>query len=156
MPAVLPAVPSRSRAPAARHGRSPPRAGDVLLREAAGWQTGAVVPSHPIDRLRPVCLALPEAEEKETWGDPTFRVRGKIFAILSEDERSASIKATLAEQAALVATDPSTFGVASHVGRYGWITVKLGRVDPDHLHELLVEAWRQTAPKRLAAAYDAT
>jgi hypothetical protein len=35
----------------------------------------------PIDRLRAICLALPEAEEKEAWGDPTFRVRGKIFAM---------------------------------------------------------------------------
>jgi len=35
----------------------------------------------PTDRLRRICLALPEAEERETWGDPTFRVRDKIFAM---------------------------------------------------------------------------
>ena len=35
----------------------------------------------PIDRLRAICLALPEAVEKEAWGDPTFRVQGKIFAM---------------------------------------------------------------------------
>ena len=108
------------------------------------------------DELRDLSLSLPEAEERLTWGShPTFRVRDKIFAILSEDGLSASIKATLVEQAALIATDPETFGVASHVGRFGWVTVQLATVDEDHLRELLVEAWRQTAPKRLAAAYDA-
>lgn len=107
------------------------------------------------DDLRDIALALPEAEERLTWGShPTFRVRDKIFAILSEDGESASIKATLAEQSALIATDPATFGVASHVGRYGWISVRLAGVDPEHLRELLIEAWRQTAPKRMAAAFD--
>ncbi len=107
------------------------------------------------DDLRQIALSLPEAEERLTWGShPTFRVRDKIFAILAEDGESASIKATLAEQAALIAIDPETFGVASHVGRYGWISVRLAGVDPDHHHELLVEAWRLTNSKRLAAAYD--
>ena len=35
-----------------------------------------------VDRLRAICLALPEAVEKETWGDPTFRVRDRIFALV--------------------------------------------------------------------------
>ena len=108
------------------------------------------------DDLRDISLSLPDPDERLTWGShPTFRVRDKIFAILSEDGRSTSIKATLTEQAALIATDSDTFGVASHVGRYGWITVQLAMVAPDHLRELLIEAWRQTAPKRLVAAYDA-
>ncbi len=108
------------------------------------------------DDVRAISLSLPASEERLTWGEhPTFRVRGKIFAILSGDGRSASIKATLAEQAALVATDSATFGIASHVGRYGWISIRLAGVDPGHLRELLVEAWRQTAPKRLVAAFDA-
>lgn len=105
--------------------------------------------------VRAISLNLPETDERLTWGShPTFRVRDKIFAILSDDGRSATIKATRAEQAALIATDPDTFGVASHVGRYGWISVRLAGINPDHLYELLVEAWHQTAPKRLAAAYN--
>ena len=50
---------------------------------------------------------------------------------------------------------PATFGLASHVGRYGWTTIRLDRVDPDELRELVVEAWRRTAPKRAVATFDA-
>ena len=55
------------------------------------------------DELRRVVRSLPEAEERETWGHPTFRVRDKMLAALSDDGREASVKATRQEQAALVA-----------------------------------------------------
>jgi hypothetical protein len=106
--------------------------------------------------LRELALSLPGAEERETWGHPTFRVRGKIFATMYEgdDGAVATVKASPEEQTVLLAADPATFGVASHVGRYGWTTVRLERVDPDEMRELVVEAWRQTAPKRAVAAFD--
>jgi hypothetical protein len=63
------------------------------------------------DELRRVVLSLPEAEERETWGHPTFRVRDKMFATLSDDGRQATVKATREEQAALVAAAPETFDV---------------------------------------------
>ena len=110
---------------------------------------------HTADELRRVVLSLPEAEERETWGHPTFRVRDKMFATLSDDGRSATVKATLQEQAALVAAAPDTFGVPAYVGRHGWVGIQLATVDPTELRKLLVEAWRQTAPKRLVGAYDA-
>jgi YjbR len=46
------------------------------------------------DELRQVVLSLPEAEERETWGQPTFRVRDRMFAVLSDDGQQASVKAT--------------------------------------------------------------
>jgi hypothetical protein len=107
------------------------------------------------DGLRRVVLSLPEAEERETWGHPTFRVRDKMFAALSDDGRQASVKATREEQAALLAAAPETFGVPAYVGRHGWVGIQLATVDPAELGELVVEAWRQTAPRRLVAAYDA-
>ena len=108
------------------------------------------------DELRRVVLGLPETEERETWGHPTFRVRDKMFATLSDDGRVATVKATRQEQAALLAADPATFGVPAYVGRHGWVSIQLATVDPAGLRELLVEAWRQTAPKRLGAVYDST
>jgi hypothetical protein len=107
------------------------------------------------DELRQVALSLPEAEERETWGHPTFRVRDKTFATLSDDGRQAGVKTTRSEQAALIAAAPETFAVPDYVGRHGWVSVQLATADPAEVRELLVEAWRQTAPKRLVAAYDA-
>ena len=107
------------------------------------------------DELRQVVRSLPEAEERETWGHPTFRVRDKMFATMSDDGRQATVKATKEEQAALVAAAPETFGIPAYVGRHGWVSIQLATVDPTELRELVVEAWRQTAPRRLVTAYDA-
>jgi hypothetical protein len=78
-----------------------------------------------------------------------------MFAALSDDGRLASVKATRQEQAALIAAAPETFGVPAYVGRHGWVSIQLATVDPTELGECVVEAWRQTAPRRLVAAYDA-
>jgi len=78
------------------------------------------------DELRRVVLSLPEAEERETWGHPTFRVRDKMFATLSDDGRQATVKATREDQAALVAdsiTVHATPGItAAPDGALGYYT----------------------------------
>jgi hypothetical protein len=103
--------------------------------------------------VRRIALGLPEAEEVVTWGtDLTFRVRGKIFAITGEGADGVSIKATLDAQADLLALDPSAFTKAAYTGRFGWVDVKLARIDEPMLRQLLENAWRQTAPKRLRDA----
>ena len=48
----------------------------------------------------------------------------------------------------------SPFSVPPYVGQHGWIGVALERVDPEEMGELLEDAWRATAPKRVVAAYD--
>ena len=106
------------------------------------------------EQLREMALAMPEAEERETWGECTFRVRDKIFLMFSPDGEKASVKATLDAQDVLVHADPETFGVAPYTGRFGWIAVQLASVDPDQMQMLVAEAWRKTAPKRLVAAFD--
>jgi hypothetical protein len=103
--------------------------------------------------VRRLALALPEAEEVVTWGtDLTFRVRGKIFAITGEGADGVSIKATLDAQEDLLALDPKTFKKAAYTGRFGWVDVRLAGVDEPMLRQLLENAWRQTAPKRLRGA----
>jgi hypothetical protein len=107
------------------------------------------------DDVRRIAMALPEAEEILTWEtDITFRVRSKIFAIGGEGADRVSIKAGLETQAELIDLDPETFASSAYVGRFGWITVDLGRVEPGLLANLLREAWRRTAPKRLAATLE--
>jgi hypothetical protein len=105
--------------------------------------------------VRDIAGSLPETEEVLTWGtDVTFRVRGKIFAIGGDDSDTLSVKATPVSQAELIDLDPATFSVAAYVGRFGWVRVSLDRIDPVELRRLLVEAWRMTAPRRLAASLD--
>jgi hypothetical protein len=106
------------------------------------------------DDVRAIAMALPEADEIVTWEtDITFRVRHKIFAIGGEGSTSVSIKATPATQADLIDQAPETFHPSAYVGRFGWVTADLERIDDDLLRTLLLEAWRLTAPKRLAASY---
>ena len=104
------------------------------------------------DDVRRFAMALPEAEEILTWEtDVTFRVRKKIFAISGDGSDGVSIKATPLTQADLIDRDPETFRSSAYVGRFGWVTVQLNRVDDETLRDLIVGAWRLTAPKRLAA-----
>ncbi len=94
---------------------------------------------------------MPESEEILAWEtDVTFRVRRKIFAIGGEGATRVSIKATPFVQEALIDRDPETFARAAYVGRFGWITVDLERVEPGELEQLLRDAWRMTAPKKVA------
>jgi hypothetical protein len=47
------------------------------------------------------------------------------------------------------------YSSAAYVGRFGWVQVELAKVDADELRELVVDAWRRTAPKKLVKQYDA-
>jgi hypothetical protein len=106
------------------------------------------------DTVRRFALTLPEAEERETWDTATFRVRSKIFMMFSEEERHAWVKSVHDEQRALVAQDADTFFVPPYVGPSGWVGVVIQAVDREEMQELVTEAWRLTAPKRLLAAFD--
>src|SRR5438445_10261418 len=100
-------------------------------------------------QLRRLCLALPEVEERETWGDATFRVRNKIFLIGSPEGAAVSMKASLEDQSGLIEMDPDTFSVAAYTGRYGWVRVRLAGLSPQLAARLVENAWRRTAPRRL-------
>jgi hypothetical protein len=106
------------------------------------------------DTVRRMALALPDAVEQETWGTPTFRVRKKIFVMFSDEQHEAWVKSTHDEQRALTQMDPETFFVPPYVGPSGWVGVRFRSVDRDEMRELITEAWRMTAPKRLVASFD--
>lgn len=103
------------------------------------------------EQLLKYITGLPEVEQRETWGHPTFRVRGKIFASLPDEVGTAIIKASLSEQQALVEENPDNFAPAPRVGRHGWIQVRFHHVTDEQMRELAHEAWQRTAPKRLVA-----
>ncbi|SRR5260221_7885540 len=108
----------------------------------------------PTLKLRKICLALPEATEQETWGDPTWRVRGKIFAMQKQGDGRLSFwcKAPMGSQAILVGADPAQFFIPPYVGHKGWVGIRLDR-DPnwDEIAKLVCRSYCLIAPKRLAA-----
>jgi predicted DNA-binding protein (MmcQ/YjbR family) len=112
-----------------------------------------VVAQTHLVRLRALCLALPETEERETWGRPTIRVRNKIFAFPREDE--VTFKADPQERVSLLGHP--RFFVPPYVGGKGWVGLRLdGPAAPDwqEIAELLKTSYRLIAPKRLAVLVD--
>lgn len=106
------------------------------------------------ERFRQLCLSLPDAEERETWGEPTFRVRDRIFAMGSLDGEFVSLKASLDDQSGLVGMDPKTFAPSAYTGRYGWVRVRLAGVGAGLAERLVTNAWKRTAPRRLVSEYE--
>jgi hypothetical protein len=102
----------------------------------------------PIERLRGICLALPEAIERETWGEQTFRVRDKIFAMAGTDEMSC--KAPPGAQEMLIESNPARFYRPAYVGPKGWIGVRFDDgTDWDEVAFLVRQSYEMTAPKKL-------
>ena len=97
---------------------------------------------------------MPEAEERETWGEGTFRVNDRIFAMGSPDGEFVSVKASLDDQGALVEMDPKTFAPSAYTGRFGWVRVRLAGIGKDLAQQLVTNAWKRTAPRRLVAGYE--
>ena len=111
-----------------------------------------------VERVRKICLALPEAEEKPFGGHtaPAFRVRDKLFVMTSEDGTTMTCKGAPGVQQALVGSDPEKFYLPPYVASKGWIGIRLDvEQDWDELEELIEESWRRTAPKRVVAQLDA-
>jgi len=117
------------------------------------------MPSGPLARLRRVCLALPEAHEVEAWGEPTFRVRNKLFAMYAAPTNhhgagraAVWCKAAPGNQALMVRAEPARYFVPPYVGPSGWVGVWLDR-NPDwaEVGELMRDSYKLVAPRKLAA-----
>ena len=111
-----------------------------------------------IERVRRLCLALPEAFELEAWGHPTFRAPKKMFAACGGSETDAGptlgLKVGFDRQEELLA-DPRFFPTP-YAAHQGWVSLKLtSRMDWDEVAGLVREAYRQIAPTRLLKALDA-
>src|SRR5215217_4036842 len=110
------------------------------------------MPRSRLERVRALCLALPEAFERETWERPTFRVGGqeKIFCMAAPDGSTATMKADPDEREALLAQGEPFF-LPPYVGGKGWVGINLGRGSDWHeVAELIATSYCLIAPKRLA------
>jgi len=89
---------------------------------------------------------LPEVTRAENGRYWRIQVSNRTFGYLWEPTRTVGLKQTIPEQLALVAERPETFEVQFTSGGFGWVVVRLERVERDELAELTFEAWRLTAP----------
>jgi predicted DNA-binding protein (MmcQ/YjbR family) len=118
------------------------------------------MPSKPLDRLRKLSLALPEAHEVRAWGEPTFRVRNKLFAMYASADShhgggrpAVWCKAGPGNQEVMVKAAPAKFFVPPYVGPSGWVGIWLdGPVSWSEVGELLRDAYDLVAPRLKPAA----
>ena len=109
----------------------------------------------PLARVREICLSLPDSEEKIAWGAPTFRVKGRIFAMFTDDHHGDGrlalwCAAPRGMQAGLVKANTRHYFVPPYVGYRGWIGVHLDRrLAWDEIAHVIEEAYVTVAPKRL-------
>ena len=100
------------------------------------------------DEARAIALSMPQAVEQDHHGRPSFRVAGKIFATLWNEDR---INVMLDEGGILTAVESAPDGCEPiwWGKRLAAVGVTLSRVDPEFLRDLLSDAWEHKAPHRL-------
>lgn len=100
-----------------------------------------------IDRLRRICLALPDTSEKISHGEPTFWVAGRMFATLDDhhhgaDHLAAWLAMPLGAQEALVYADPARYFVPPYVGTRGWVGMRIdGKPDWKAVERVVGDAY---------------
>ena len=109
----------------------------------------------PLPRLRELCVALPEVTERTSHGEPTWFVR-RVFVSYADrhhDDRVAFwCAAPAGAQEALVAERPDRFFRPPYVGGRGWLGVWLDvEQDWEEIAEIVTDAYREIAPKKLVA-----
>jgi hypothetical protein len=112
-----------------------------------------------VARIRGICLGLPEATEKPFGGhtSPAFRVRDKMFVVVSEDQASMTAKAPKGVQGILINDDPARYFVPKYVGKKGWVGVRLdlpNQPDWDEMAEVIYESYCLLAPKTLVKEWE--
>ncbi|MPY95534.1 MAG: hypothetical protein GEV08_21500 [Acidimicrobiia bacterium] len=106
--------------------------------------------------VRRIALSLPATTEKPSYGTPGFRVKDKLFARVREEGDVLVLWcADLEEKEALIRSDPAKFFTTPHYDGYALVLARFTAVDEDEARELITDSWRNRAPKRLLAAFDA-
>ncbi|WP_116996649.1 MmcQ/YjbR family DNA-binding protein [Desertimonas flava] len=116
-----------------------------------------------LERVREICLGLPEVSERLSHGSPAWFVRGKkTVAMFVDDHHGDGIlgiwcPAFPGVQAEMVEAEPERFFRPPYVGPSGWLGVRLDRdVSWDEVASIVTDSFRKVAPKTLVAKLDAT
>ena len=116
----------------------------------------------PLDRVRELCLALPESSERLSHGEPAWFARDKLFATWENHHHGDPViglwvKGALGLQEILVGSDPDRYYRPKYVGHKGWIGVRMdvANIDWPQVTDLIRDSYRMSAPKKLLALLDA-
>ena len=108
------------------------------------------------DAVIAIGRTLPDVEVTTTWGAPTLKVRGKMFACVainkSAEPNSMVIRMDMAQRDLLIEEDPATYYLTDHYVGYPCVLVRLSRVSPDALRDLIRGAHRFISATRLRKA----
>lgn len=109
-----------------------------------------------VERVRRLCLALPETSERLSHGEPTFFVGKKVFVMVADNHHGDGRTAVWLPvppglQTGLISGEPQTYFRPPYVGGRGWIGVELARIGDEDLRFHIEVAWELIAPKRLLA-----
>ena len=104
------------------------------------------------DTVRQIAKTLPAAEESTSYGTPAFKVKGKLFARLHQDGESLVIGVDFEAREEMMSAEPEKFYITDHYLNYSWMLVRLSKVRPDELKDLLIGSWRRVTPKNLSAS----
>ncbi|MFJ6663139.1 MmcQ/YjbR family DNA-binding protein [Streptomyces sp. NPDC091383] len=106
------------------------------------------------EAVRRIALSFPDTTEKTAWNMPTFRVAGKMFATLPEDETSVAVRCPKEERDELVLAEPEKFWIAGREAQFAWIRARLATLEDEaELRDILADSWRQAAPPRLLESH---
>ena len=109
-----------------------------------------------LERVRHVCLALPETSERLSHGEPTFFVHKKVFVMFADNHHDDGRIAVWLPvppglQTELIASEPQTYFRPPYVGVRGWVGIELAHISDEDLRFHIEVAWELIAPKRLLA-----
>ena len=116
---------------------------------------GTVSDEH-LERVRRVCLTLPETSEKLSHGESTFFVHKKVFVMFADNHHNDGRIAVWLPvppglQTELIAGEPQTYFRPPYVGVRGWVGIELAHISDEDLRFHIEVAWELIAPKRLLA-----
>jgi hypothetical protein len=107
------------------------------------------------DDVLQIGARFPEVEPGTSFGNPALKVRGKGMCRMRSNPDALVVRVLdVEDQLALVRGEPDVYFTTPHYDGWPYVLVRLDAVGPTELAELIEDAWRVMAPKRLIAAHD--
>ena len=100
------------------------------------------------ETVRQMALALDNVEESTSYGTPAFKVGGALVARVHQNLDALVVRMDFEQRAELMAADPKIYFITDHYLNYEWVLVRLSRVHPDAMRDLLRVAWRLASAEK--------